>query len=190
MANNNDALQQILKYETSLMQKMLNLMVKLLTSFKQGITELLSHQSMGTEKLSNIIHDVEKISEEQTSINMTIKQLENQLINQKAKNIELINNLGEQLANKILQVNDNLYKVQQELMNTFNTIQDNQSKQLLDVLKQQLNIQEKEESKKIETEADIRKEKIRQKFALWSAIAVGIIGGLFGIIQLILKLRG
>jgi len=190
MANNNDALQQILRYETTLMHKILNMMVKLLTSFKNGITEVMSNQTIGAERVSSIIKDIDKITQEQQELNNSLQELEKQLMHQHSENTDFLNNLNNKILDKLNELNQNLFKVQKEMIESFNSLQDSQSKQMLDVIKQQMKLRAEESNKKIESEVDVKKEKIRQKFALWSAIAVGIVGGIFGIIQLILKLRG
>ena len=189
MANNNDALQQILRYETTLVQKMLNLLIKILTNFKTGISAVLNKQNVQSEKVAGLLRDIDKIQDEQDNINTSIKSLENELVHQRTSNMEYITNLKSKIIDEINQINEHLRNVEKNMIESFNISRDEQSKMLISLIKEQINAHAQKEQKEIESQTDIRKEKIKQKFALWTAIAIGVIGGIFGLIQLILKMR-
>jgi len=184
---NEDALQQLLKYETNLMHKLLDMMLKLVSSFKTGIVNLLSQQKISISKIKVLEENIDKLARDQQEIMKSIQELRVTFLDSRQKNIETINKLNVAINQKANELQADLYKLQRDLTEVINDVQDAQSKELLDVIREQLSIKHDEKKLELETATDLRKERIKQKFALWSAILVGIIGGAFGILQLILS---
>lgn len=160
-----ESTRELLSNITHLMHKTLDMVIKLLTSFRTGLINILSQQKLMVEKIKNIENMISRIDNSQGNMTNQIHTLSRDL-----------DKAARDLEKTIVQQSDEIEKELRKL-------QTDQSNEIIGVLKDQLNQAHDEQEQEKRNKVDISKQKITSRWSFWATVLVALIGAAFAFLQ-------